>query len=117
MKDLTVEQMDQLDKYSAHFTASVRRALRASLTGDILTGKYESYIGKKISIENLQTLMENPTTAAYQKQLRQMSMYLFFVYVSFLGVSALSAADFVLLHSPNIQLYHCSGKARAEKAE
>lgn len=79
MKDLTVEQMDQLDKYSAHFTASVRRALRASLTGDILTGKYESYIGKKISIENLKTLMENPTTAAYQKQLRQMSMYLFLV--------------------------------------
>ena len=49
------------------------------MIGDINNGKYESYLGKKASLETLKTAMQTPYSASNQRTLRQMSMYLFLV--------------------------------------
>lgn len=76
-KDLTPEQTKRIENYQSMLFAQIRSQLKASLIQDALNSKYESYIGRKYTVDNLFSMLEAPSSAANQKQLRQMSMWLY----------------------------------------
>lgn len=69
----TPEQEKKIQQYQAMVYSQLRR----SLIQDAVNSKYENYIGRKYTVDNLYTMLENPSAASNQKQLRQMSMYLY----------------------------------------
>lgn len=71
--------MDDAEKQQLEFNRLVFSQLRQSLLQDAVASRKEKFVGRKYSIENLATFMENPDTDSNQKLLRQMSLYLYLV--------------------------------------
>lgn len=70
---MTPEQIQKIANYQAMMFSQ----LRSSLIQDVLNSRSENYIGRRYTVDNLFSMLENPSLSTNQKQLRQMSMWLY----------------------------------------
>lgn len=81
--ELTPEQKERLLQYTDSFNGRRERMmfsrLRETIVQDLLNSKYESYNGRKYSVDRLSSMLENPYTSTNMSQLRQMSLWLYLV--------------------------------------
>jgi hypothetical protein len=75
VEDLPKEELDKFQDYSR----MVFSKLQQSTVQDVLGGKAENFMAKNYNVSQVNTMLKSPTSESNQRQLRQMSLYLYLV--------------------------------------